>query len=176
MKCKCVGSSKVKPHQTCLAQPIKCILEALKKWVRERRWPNQLERERIKNVHFWSGALPAYIITFGFCFDFPLCLLLYLYHLMLFSSLCQLSTCSICTFTLYFFIFNCSINVICFTLPCPTYLTKPLIFLLPYFPLTLWEIPCHMCLPFNITMPPRIGAFPPNFPLENSFPLLLRRT
>ena len=57
MKCKYVGSPKVMAHQIFLAQPIKCTLEALKKWIRERRWANQLERWRIKNAHFLCRLL-----------------------------------------------------------------------------------------------------------------------
>ena len=58
---------------------------------------------------------------------------------------------------------------------CSTNLIKLLIFS-PLPPLTHGKIPCHMCLTLTITMPPRIGALPPNFPPESSFPLLLRRT
>ena len=151
--------------------------------------PNQLERENPKNAHFESGGSPACINNFGATFDFFICFLFHLYHLISFSHLSTLPTCFPChllsTFSFYYstivihlhIVFNIHLafTFYCFTLTSP-WIKSTFWFFLSPLALTLWKRSCHIGLAFTLTMPPRMGAFPPSFPLENSFPFPLRRT
>ena len=128
---KVCGSPKSEDTSLCLPHPIIVKLATLGKEQREKVHPNQLERENPKNAHFEKGGSPACISNFGFMFDFYICSLLHLYHLISFvlytcsltspfcplllrkcNSHCTLSTCFTLTFTLAF-------TSYCFTLTGP---------------------------------------------------------
>ena len=153
------GSSKSEDSLNCLPQPIICKLETLGKWSRERKWPKSAREREIWKCVFLKRGIPFRHHQFWCVLDL---------------SLFTFEVCVpwICPFTSTFSSatphFTFDVNFLYFAMS-----HKSLIF---SFPLTHEKKSCHICLTFTLTMPPRMGAFPPCFPLESSFLLPLRRT
>ena len=157
------GSQKVKTNQVLSSHNHHHIGLTWESGKREKKCTKQLEREQIKNAHFWNAPPLAFIINFGLLVDFACPLALPLH----FTFTCVMYLLTHYTLSLY-----CSVNVIAIAHWLWHLLLQLWLLMkfnsLPWFFFFhlytyLWKIPCHLGFTFTLALPPRMGAFPPYF-------------